>query len=744
MDRGSIVYSYVFEKKGALAPERILENSIWIDVGNVTKDGAFDHHQDGGLRSAFETVMTNTDCYESIKGYCRKAGGGSREIIFHVHEYPDIDCVASIFAVQRMLREKAEDPAAAFDQETAKRLTEYINMIDSGRKKSLSRPTLYACFCVIGEGIRDMRERSKMLITEGLKLFALVADALQKNPEVDLFQAPLSEYLSPEDLKKLDLYDAALRKVNTGRSDYQKDKDENHVILKLVNLWNTAEKAMKPVKAAIWNQLPAGEDEYVFAREDDQCILTVYPYSIREENWENKEDAFTSAVISLNRDIEEAENYSLLPLAEVLEQCEQLEEELLYEKTGRYRRDHSCSREDVGHFSETPFFETSDPWYVSEKGDIIDAPRELSLLPYTRILTMIENASSMTKRASLIRFNKDSEGIEIEDAVEYGEISFGELYRKTRTAVRDLQTDGSTRHLFSFVKIDPAMLRYSNHLLKACCLNMVGKSDAAISRDNILYIDYRTCLYTDQTITILAAIDRRNQSLGRLVNEERPDASRICSDLKNLLEHQLELQEIGSSLSDLIGKIHQREDQIAGFNERLVRLNSRIESDGLISDPVEQEVYAFINNTLGIDSLKESVTTSARLLIKNAEQQHDRETKAARIRREEWEKKEERAEKRRDEQLQAGIGLVSVLAVFSAWVDAFDFFAKLEPGTEDGWTGLLDCPPLMGLEIILAVFILVLGIIAGVNAFKAWFGSSKEETDDPRENKDPAGSGEKE
>ena len=736
MDTGSVVYSYVFEKEGALAPEHILENSIWLDVGNVTKDGAFDHHQDGGPRSAFESVMTNTDCYESLKGYWRKAGKESKEIIFHVHEYPDIDCVASIFAVQRMLRENAGNPAAAFDKETADQLTEYVNVIDSGKKKSISQLTLYAYFCAIGKGIEDMRQRSKVLISEGLKVFELVAEALRKNSEVDLFHATLNEYLSAEDLKKLDYYDTALRKVDTDRSNYQKDKDKNRVILKLANLWDAAEKVMKPVKAAIWNQLPSGDDEYVFAREDDKCVLTVYPYKIREENWENKENAFTSVVIALNPDIEGVENYSLLPLAEVLEQCEQLEEDLLYEKTGRYRRDHSCSREDAGRFSETPFFETSDPWYISEKGDIINVPRGLSLLPYNRILAMIENASAMTKRASLIRFSKTHEGIKIENTVEYGEISFGELYRKTRSAVRSLQTEENTRHLFSFVKIDPSMLRYSNNLLKACCLNMVGKSDAAISQDNILYIDYRTCLYTDPTITILTAIDRRNQSLGSLVDEEHLDESRICSDLKNLLEHQLELREIGSSLSKLIGKIHQKEDQIESFNERLVRLNSRIESDGLISDPLEKEAYAFINNTLGIDSLKESVTTSAQLLIKNAEQQYDREAKAARIKREDREKKEERAEKRRDEQLQAGIGLVSVLAVFSAWVDAFDFFAKLEPGVDEGWTSLMDCPPLMVFEIILAVLILVLGIIAGINAFKAWFGSSKEEADDPQADND--------
>ena len=53
----NVNFRYVFEKKGAIAPENILENSLWVDVGNTEKDAVFDHHQDDGFESAFECVM---------------------------------------------------------------------------------------------------------------------------------------------------------------------------------------------------------------------------------------------------------------------------------------------------------------------------------------------------------------------------------------------------------------------------------------------------------------------------------------------------------------------------------------------------------------------------------------------------------------------------------------------------------------------------------------------------------------
>lgn len=724
----NVNFRYIFEKKGAIAPANILENNLWVDVGNTEKDGAFDHHQDGGFASAFECVMKRTDCYEGVNAYL-KSKHENAEVVIHVHEYPDIDCLFSIFAIKRMIQGGLSNPAEAFDKKILDILLDYVNKIDSGRGKCINLPTLYSYFCKIGAGIEDLQKRSQEYIDEGLNLLGLVIVKLEDSTEVvDLFETPLERYIDISTLKYYSDLQDDIQRLNFAA--YQNDKKENRVIIKFVNLWNVVNRTMEPVKAAIWVDLPSGEDEYIFARNEDECVLTVYPYKIKADN---SQEGLTRAIIALNPNLSKSKEFSLLPLAEVLEQCEQIEEELLYEQTRRYRRDHSRSRED-GRFSEIPFYETDDPWYIAEKGDIIDAPRADSIIPYSRILSIIENDSSMTKRAGFLRFAGESGSINIEKAEELGEISFGELYKKTREKISEMQGDSSLQHLFAFVKIDSSMLRYSNNWLKACCLNMVGKSDLRFSKDNILQIDYRTCLYTDQSITTLVAIDRRNQSLSSLVDEQTLENSRICVDLKNILEHQSKLRSIGVSLSETIQKITQESKEIDRFNEDLVRLSTRIEEDDLIANSLEQEVYAFIKDTLGIESLKSSVTTSAQLLIKNAEQLRDRKATEERHAQEVRKEIEDEKEAKRDSRIQAGIGLVTVFTVFSAWTDAFDFIAKFVPGNDGGWSDVFSCLPVLIIEIIVTMFILCLGCVAGKYVWQAWKGTAYKEENDESEN----------
>lgn len=123
---------------------------------------------------------------------------------------------------------------------------------------------------------------------------------------------------------------------------------------------------------------------------------------------------------------------------------------------------------------------------------------------------------------------------------------------------------------------------------------------------------------------------------------------------------------------------------------------------------------------MGIDILKESVLKSAQLLISNAEQERDREMKAAREKQEEARQKEEESSQRRDARIQAGIGWVTVLAVFSAWIDAYDFLGKLSPDMEDGWHSLMKYPPLFLFELLMAAAIWFVGIIAMIYVAKAW------------------------
>ena len=92
---------------------------------------------------------------------------------------------------------------------------------------------------------------------------------------------------------------------------------------------------------------------------------------------------------------------------------------------------------------------------------------------------------------------------------------------------------------------------------------MVRENDSRVSDDNFLEINYRTCLYANQSMTILIAVDSRNQSLANLVNEEELKESTICEDLLRLLENQMELLIIGKDLSNKIKTIKQEtEDSV--------------------------------------------------------------------------------------------------------------------------------------------------------------------------------------
>ena len=107
-----------------------------------------------------------------------------------------------------------------------------------------------------------------------------------------------------------------------------------------------------------------------------------------------------------------------------------------------------------------------------------------------------------------------------------------------------------------------------------------------------------------------------------------------------------------------------------------------MEEDDLITEPLGQEIHLFFKNVLGIDSLKNSVITSAQLLIKNAEQERDRKAAEDRRIQEEREKREEQLMMERDGRMQRGLALVALFAVVSALTDTFDFIIKFTPGYE--------------------------------------------------------------
>ncbi len=704
----NVKFDYKYEKRGAIFPGHQEPYSLWIDIGNTLRDGVFDHHQDSEYRSAFDCVMRRADCFQSLFDYLEKEKTTKNPVVeFHVHEEPDLDCIFSIFVIRKMITEGAKSPSEPFSQATVETFLNYVNQIDTGRGKYLSRITLYAYFCNIGRKLcedndsdpNNARKRNSELITEGLNLLELVADRLENGEgPVNLFNTPLENYI---DVSGLKYYSEQQCNLHRWIKEYENEKKNDIVRVEPVRLWNKDTWALEEVKAAIWEQKPTGEDEYIFARDDDHCLLTVYPRSIKEEN---SDEGVTRVILALNPNMPEAEHYSLMPLAEVIEQCEQIEEERYSRQTQRYRRDHSCCRGDINRpnpddrFSKIPFCETSDPWFITKEEDLIDAPRDGSILPYRRILSLVRDESFLTRRVSILQYMENSGQIQAGQAENLGMISFGHLYHEIQGRIKEAEEEkkaGKMSHLFVYVKISPSMIKYNNNWLKACCLYMVGQGVSRSTQENIHFIDYRTCLYTDQTITILTAVDEHNSSLCDLVDEEHLEKSAICKDLQKLLVHRNELKSIGKSLSQKVKEMSYEDNKIEQFNNELIRLNTGMEEADLnILDPVEQDAYVFLRTVLGIEPLRNTVTTSAQLLIENAKQQY------------------EKREAERDGRIQAGIGVVSIFAIFSAFTDSFDFIAKFVPGTEGGWSELRFCAPAFVATGITWLLVFVLGLIA--------------------------------
>lgn len=167
----------------------------------------------------------------------------------------------------------------------------------------------------------------------------------------------------------------------------------------------------------------------------------------------------------------------------------------------------------------------------------------------------------------------------------------------------------------------------------------------------------------------------------------------------------------------------------------------------------QSEFYIYLKEQLRIHSDVESVTAGLNTLDAlqreqrqreeslriaqewQEEQRRDREAEQLRLASEERQKKAEEAEKRRDNHIQAGVGLFSILAIGSALIDMYDFIGKLVPGSEGGWGELLDCWPILAVEIVFTAIIIVIGGFACKFTWQAFKESKKGITENPMDEK---------
>lgn len=691
-----------FKSGNELASAIPEENEIWIDTGKELGEGVFNHDQSG------ENFTCTFDAVRSHESYLMRTlrhfeTCEDRNTLFIcTHAIPDMDAIASSFYVLKWLAGRLDGTMDFPSDGVWDALGEYVRGIETGHNKIVTRHTLYAHYCKVGESEPDSGEilsdedRSKEVIRETLcileELCRVMADP---GKEIDLFKDQLGDYI---DTEQLDYFESIEKLLSSVEKNYEDDKRDGRVKVseKKIWLWNKNKKQSEPVKAAVWVKAPTGEDGYCVAREKDNCLLTVYPTPKDGADQDGTLHEVKQVVISLNPDVEGYENYSLLPIAEVLEQCEQMEDEKEYQQSKRYPRDRSCPRrsrekedpekdamEDTEPrkdiWTQPPFRQTNDPWSIMvNEGveDIIFSPFGGTRLTYDRILSVIRNTcqeQSFIRDCTCIRYRKrantedgnaadkkkgESEGIPDAGRIEMESFprndirSLGELYEFGKNRLAELPKDkgnhDAAEYIYICVTLADSILTGSNEILKYICFNMIGKEDSVLSQDNIRFLEYRTCMYSDQAVTIVLSTESSSQSLRRLIGKGE-ETSVLARDLQTLLGQRNEYR----NLSDfLMNASEEGEEVIEQMNTDLVKLTAQIQNEDIIIDSQEQEIYRYLKNILDIEALRKNVTEAAGLIIENADQQGER-------------------------RLNFTMAMVSVLAVFSALVDSFDFFKEM-------------------------------------------------------------------
>ena len=586
-------YRIIFEKHGALKPSSgLMKNEVWLDVGNSLGMGLFDHHQLEGCQSALSALVNNRGFLVNLKESAQRHD----PIIVHLHEEPDLDCVASYYALRFYLEQNEPEISEFFGENGKGRILEkYINDIDAGKNKITDYPTLYAIFSCLDEGREKSEETDHYVVKRGLELLSTAME-LSELTETKLINYNFSECLA-------DAFANEIRLVNDS-SSYEDEKKNNEISFEQISIW-TKEGNIKHVPAAIWKHRPHSNNGYSYARKEGN-VITIIPYAIKDED-----DSKTTRVFaSINPDIDKEKEYSLRPIAEIIEQMEQIEEQRLFEQEGTYRRDHSRPREAAGHLGKMPFAATSDPWFVKPEEDLFDSPRIQSILSYEDILEVIRNNGSAVKK-SFVAELKETPAL---------------LYEKQMIPLSDWQDEikellnKASSHVVVWGELDASLIRHNNRLLEAYCLNLIGKPLHELREKSIHFVDYRTCVYSDINCTVILTAtydgyDAATLALSGMLdttNSESFITSKLIKDISAIVRQRNTLLEYEDEIGEIKPKKHK---QIEDLNSKMLALSIQMQKDDLIEDLVEREIYSFIKFRFGISDLKSSVMDEMGIIV---------------------------------------------------------------------------------------------------------------------------------
>ena len=607
-------YRYRFEKYGQLIPSSgVSEREVWLDVGNSLGMGCFDHHQgQSGYHSTLEALLENLQYLANLK----KSVEDQKEIVVHLHRGPDMDCVASWYVVRYFLEHEGTEFDALFGQDgtVRQKLLQYVSDIDEGKGKHVNVPTLYALFSLLAMNKEEkIKEKDRYVVEKGLELISSAVDLLEGDKENNI------------DLSKYDFSDSQLFKpeeihimkdsLDKYSNEYIEEKNNSDISFEKISIWKKVKGSddykLEEVDAAIWEKVSKNPFGYLYAREE-RNLVTIVPYSIKGRNG----DETTRFFASINTDIDKNYDYSLKPIVEIIEQMEQMEEQRYYDQTGRYRRDHSQPRKDKSHLDEAPFSATSDPWYFSPEENLFDAPREQSLLDYNDIIEVIRHNGSNVKKSYVLSVGCDQEPRIIYCKREQNDAA---LCRWQQDVCKLI--GGDTDFKIIFAELDSSLIRHSNQILKAYCMNLIGRSFHECNESQFLFLDYRTCIYADLNCVIILVATHGDDSYSTLpvagllnaeLSRKSENSAALIKDIVKVIKQRSDLLEYEGKIGKT--KINDRKT-IEKLNDRLIEFSARVQKEDMIYDQLERKIYFFLKNEFEIDKLKSSVIEDINILV---------------------------------------------------------------------------------------------------------------------------------
>ena len=607
----SFSYEYYFVNRGTTKDNRSGKNNeIWLDIGGYIDVGCFDHHN--CVKGYVSTVDVLTHEIDLLEQTLQEIDS-SRPVRIYLHINPDVDALFATYYLKYFLENGREKFEENFVKSTVgETITKYVNDIDSGRRKNIERATLYNLICHLDDdsvknywNVTNQTELSNKMIEEALGWIERAIAELNTNSQFNLYDDDLS--FDPDDI----IANQIVKTMGQEKYNYERDKKEGRLVIKDIAIW-TKTGEIETVKAAIWNQIPLSPGSaYIYAR-NEGAIVTFVPHN----DYGNY-----AAKISINPNIPDAvEKYSLKEVAEIYEYMEQILDRKQLTAEGRLRRDYSRPRGGQHNevFLDKPFSMTSDPWYVSSIGDMVDAPGSGSLIPIDIMIDILENCTKMIKKTYLVKYKcgqaakAHKEGMaEITTEVTAREQTQESLHGWADAVKREISKGNDDIFCFVIAEVDASLISHNYDILDAYFMSISGGAYVDAEDKNVFRSDYRTHLYVNQSNAVLFIATSEQTSNNAIQMSGLVDWTSVktvrSSKIVDIFEKALYQRENFKELGRFLGKFKTNAREIKRKNGELIELLAKAQADECMDSQVELDTFTFLYDVLGIPKLRESV-----------------------------------------------------------------------------------------------------------------------------------------